>query len=117
MRHHIETARAALLLIWPKGRECEHMHAREAFVALDEAAIDQESRCCACGGTTVDGRCLWCERYDALREKWDAMVSHDRGDCGIERAHRALANHRDEPALCVSIDEVRLVVRAARGDI
>lgn len=34
---YYEAARAELLKIWPKGIECEHQHAREAFIALDRA--------------------------------------------------------------------------------
>lgn len=32
----IERARAALLKVWPRGKECEHGAAREAFEALGE---------------------------------------------------------------------------------
>ena len=35
----IQRARAALLLIWPRGLECEHQHARDAFAALDAAEV------------------------------------------------------------------------------
>ncbi len=37
MSDAINAARAALLLIWPNGAECEHTHARTAFHALEAA--------------------------------------------------------------------------------
>ena len=37
MTNHIETARAALLKIWPDGVNCQHAHAHDAFAALDAA--------------------------------------------------------------------------------
>lgn len=33
-RARMARARAALLMIWPKGDACEHIHAREAFKEL-----------------------------------------------------------------------------------
>lgn len=33
----IKRARAAFLRIWPSGVECNHDHAKEGFIALDEA--------------------------------------------------------------------------------
>lgn len=33
----IARARAALLKVWPRGKDCEHQHAREAFEALVDA--------------------------------------------------------------------------------
>lgn len=34
LAERIESARAAILRIWPKGKDCEHQAAREAFQAL-----------------------------------------------------------------------------------
>lgn len=33
----IVKARASLLKVWPRGKDCEHQHAREAFEALGDA--------------------------------------------------------------------------------
>lgn len=38
---HIQSAIDALLMIWPRGLECEHKHAREAFRHL-YAALEAE---------------------------------------------------------------------------
>ena len=35
MRDRMATARAALLRIWPKWKDCEHTEARRAFEALE----------------------------------------------------------------------------------
>ena len=35
--NHASAAKAALLLVWPRGVDCEHQHARDAFAALEKA--------------------------------------------------------------------------------
>lgn len=37
LAERIERAHAALLKVWPRGKDCEHQHAREAFEALGDA--------------------------------------------------------------------------------
>ena len=35
LKHRITVARQALLKIWDRGESCEHVHARQAFSALN----------------------------------------------------------------------------------
>jgi hypothetical protein len=75
---HIQDAIGALLKVWPRGQDCEHAHAREAFQALVRAK-DHEAE-------LVDALESMCHQY--LRTE-DGKLHHDFMSAG-EAAFDAL---------------------------
>ena len=59
----IQEAREALLKIWPRGKDCEHVHAKEAFEALDRAMMVHDELK---------------QRYEELRRHYDDLPACQR---------------------------------------